>query len=139
MPVAASCQLLFALFSKIVHVHTLGRCRTLAYFYQRINYEKSHWPNSQRAIKHVQAAWPDRQALRGVAPGKWQREKIEFELFSRNFLEHQHDPNRCDTGAPGVRRFLRAPGQIIVCWVHNWPECPEWIEVIELSKVVKGM
>jgi len=26
-----------------------------------------------------------------------------------------------------------------VCWVHNWPECPEWIEVIELSKVVRGM
>jgi hypothetical protein len=62
------------------------------------------------------------EALREVAPGKWQRENIEFELFSRNFLEHQHDPKKCD---------------IIVCWVHNWPECPEWIEVIELSKVVK--
>jgi hypothetical protein len=23
-----------------------------------------------------------------------------------------------------------------VCWVHNWPECPEWIEVIELSKII---
>jgi len=33
-----------------------------------------------------------------------------------------HDPKKCD---------------IIVCWVHNWPECPEWIEVIELSRVVR--
>jgi hypothetical protein len=48
--------------------------------------------------------------------------RIEFEYASRNFLEHQHDPKGCD---------------IIVCWVHNWPECPEWIEVIELSKIVK--
>jgi len=40
---------------------------------------------------------------------------------------------------PRARRFLRAPGQIIVCWVHNWPECPPWTEVIELSKLVRGM
>ena len=25
-----------------------------------------------------------------------------------------------------------------MCWVDNWSECPEWIEVIELSKVVRG-
>jgi hypothetical protein len=73
-------------------------------------------------VERIQTAFPDCEAMREVAPGKWQREKVEFELFSRNFLEHQHDPKGCD---------------IIVCWVHNWPECPEWIEVIELSKVVK--
>jgi hypothetical protein len=28
---------------------------------------------------------------------------------------------------------------VIVCWVHNWPECPEWIEVVELRKVVDRM
>jgi hypothetical protein len=26
-----------------------------------------------------------------------------------------------------------------VCWKHNWPDCPEWLEVIELSKVVKRL
>jgi hypothetical protein len=26
---------------------------------------------------------------------------------------------------------------MIIFWVHNWPERPEWIEVIELSKVAK--
>jgi hypothetical protein len=46
--------------------------------------------------------------------------KIEFELESRNFLRHMHDPAKCD---------------IIVCWEHNWPECP--LEVIELKKMVR--
>jgi hypothetical protein len=41
------------------------------------------------------------------SPGKRQRE-IEFELFSRNFLEHRHDPKKCDPG-PRVRAvFARA-------------------------------
>jgi hypothetical protein len=25
---------------------------------------------------------------------------------------------------------------VIVCCVHNWPECPEWIEVVELRKEI---
>jgi hypothetical protein len=25
------------------------------------------------------------------------------------------------------------------CWIHNCPECPEHIEVIELRRVVRGM
>ncbi|HEY2495946.1 MAG TPA: hypothetical protein VGK24_02655 [Candidatus Angelobacter sp.] len=33
-----------------------------------------------------------------------------------------HDPKKCD---------------VIVCWIHNWPECPEWIEVVELSREVE--
>jgi hypothetical protein len=33
--------------------------------------------------------------------------------------------------------FARIGAEIIVCWEHNWPECPEGIEVIELSKVVR--
>jgi hypothetical protein len=73
-------------------------------------------------VERIQTAFPDCEALREVAPGKWQRERVELELYSRNFLEHGHDPKGCDT---------------IVCWVHNWPECPEHIEVIELSKVMR--
>lgn len=75
-------------------------------------------------VERIQPAFPDCEALREVAPGKWQRVWIEFEMYSRNFLEHQHDAKGCD---------------IIVCWVHNWPECPEEIEVIELSKIVKSI
>ena len=75
-------------------------------------------------VERIQSAFPDCEALREVAAGKWQRAWIEFELYSRNFLDHQHDPKGCD---------------IIVCWVHNWPECPEEIEVIELRRIVRGM
>jgi hypothetical protein len=45
---------------------------------------------------------------------------MEFELQSRNFLEHQHDPTKCD---------------LIICWEHNWPECP--LEVLELKTVLR--
>ncbi len=72
----------------------------------------------------VESLWtrgyPDGRAKREVAPGKWQDVAIEFEYESKNFLRHGHDPKRCD---------------VIVCWVHNWKECPEGIEVIELSRI----
>jgi hypothetical protein len=67
----------------------------------------------------LQAAFPDCEALRQVMEGKWQRLRIEFEFESVNFVKHGHDVNGCD---------------MIVCWKHNWPECP--LEVLELSKLV---
>jgi hypothetical protein len=67
----------------------------------------------------IQTGFPDCLALRLVDVDRWQPVKIEFEYESRNFLKHMHDPSGCD---------------IIVCWKHNWPECP--LEVIELSKIV---
>jgi hypothetical protein len=72
----------------------------------------------------VESLWtrgePDGRAKRLVAPGKWQDVRIEFEYESKNFLRHGHDPKKCD---------------VIVCWRHNWKECPEEIEVIELCRV----
>jgi len=67
-------------------------------------------------VTHVQIGFPDCEAMREVAPGIWQRVDIEVEQYSRNFVTHMHDPNKCD---------------LIVCWEHNWPECP--LEVIELK------
>jgi hypothetical protein len=46
--------------------------------------------------------------------------RIEIEHESRNFLRHGHDPKGCD---------------LIVCWEHNWEECP--LEVVELRKAVE--
>jgi hypothetical protein len=74
-------------------------------------------------VERLQAAFPDCEAKPEVAPGKWELVFIELELYSRNFKSHRHNPKGC---------------HVIVCWKHNWPDCPEWIEVIELSKVVKG-
>jgi hypothetical protein len=75
-------------------------------------------------VTHIQAAFPDCEALREVERGRWQRLRIELEFESRNFLLHKHDPKKCD---------------VIVCWKHNWAECPANIEVIELSSVMKRL
>jgi hypothetical protein len=69
----------------------------------------------------VQAEFPDCEAFVEVAPNRFQRLKIEFEKDSRNFQKHGHDPNGCD---------------LIVCWEHNWPECP--VEVLALRDVILG-
>jgi hypothetical protein len=71
-------------------------------------------------VESVQGKFPDCIAKRQVAPGKWQYLRIEFEYESKNFKLHGHDPKGCD---------------VIVCWRHNWKECPAEIEVIELSKL----
>lgn len=71
-------------------------------------------------IVRIQPKFPDGEALREMAPGQYQLVKIEFELESRNFLKHRHRKDGCE---------------MIVCWRHNWPECPERIEVLELRKM----
>jgi hypothetical protein len=72
-------------------------------------------------VERLQAAFPDCEAKREVVPGKWERVRIEFEFESRNFREHRHDPAGCD---------------VIVCWRHNWPDCPKRLEVVELGRAV---
>ena len=72
-------------------------------------------------VERMQAAFPDCEAKREIVPGKWEWVRIEFEFESRNFKEHRHDPEGCD---------------VIVCWRHNWADCPERIEVVELGRVV---
>ncbi|HYX52212.1 MAG TPA: hypothetical protein VE783_02095 [Candidatus Limnocylindrales bacterium] len=68
-------------------------------------------------VTRVQRAFPDIEALRKMKGGRWRMTRIELEFESRSFVAHGHDPKGCD---------------LIVCWVHNWPECP--VPVIELSK-----
>jgi hypothetical protein len=71
-------------------------------------------------VESAQGRFPDCEAKREVVPGKWQRQRIEFEYESKNFLLHGHDPKNCD---------------VLVCWRHNWKDCPEEIEVIELCRL----
>lgn len=73
-------------------------------------------------ITRVQQEFPDVEAMREVGPNKCQRVNYELEYESRNFLRHMHPLDGCDG---------------IVCWIHNWPECP--LEVIELRKVVEEL
>jgi hypothetical protein len=74
-------------------------------------------------VDSLQGRFPDCEARRQVHPGKWQRQRIEFEYESKNFALHGHDPAHCD---------------VIVCWRHNWRECPQELEVIELGRVLGG-
>lgn len=71
------------------------------------------------AVLRIQKQFPDCEALWEVQPGRWQWVRIEFEFESRNFARHGHDPAGCD---------------LIVCWIHNWEECPKELHVVELSK-----
>lgn len=74
-------------------------------------------------VERLQIDFPDCEAMREIQPGKWQRVRIEFEFESRNFRNHGHPAEQCD---------------LIVCWRHNWEECPDCLEVIELSRAVAG-
>ncbi len=75
-------------------------------------------------VESVQAGFPDCEAKRQVAAGKWQRVRIEFEYESRNFRDHGHLPDGCD---------------VLVCWRHNWTDCPPSIEILELGQVIKQL
>jgi hypothetical protein len=75
-------------------------------------------------VEAVQTGYPDCEAKRQVGPSNWQRVRIEFEFERRNFRDHGHPPDGCD---------------VIVCWRHNWAECPEHLEVVELSSVIQTL
>ena len=79
-------------------------------------------PRLRFRVLSLQTAFPDCEARRLLWPGTWQTVRIEFEFESRNFRDHGHPPDGCD---------------LIVCWEHNWPDCPGNLEVIELCEEVK--
>jgi Homing endonuclease associated repeat len=75
-------------------------------------------------IEAVQTGFPDCEAKRQIGPDRWQRVRIEFEFESRNFRDHGHPSTGCD---------------VIVCWRHNWDECPKGIEIVELCSIIKSL
>jgi len=72
-------------------------------------------------IEEIKPGFPDCIGRRFTGRG-WEKVAIEFEYKSSNFQDHGHDPKECD---------------IIVCWEHDWPDCP--LEVIELREFIKGL
>jgi hypothetical protein len=72
-------------------------------------------------VESSRTGFPDCEAKRRIGPSVWQTVRIEFEYESRNFREHGHPPDGCD---------------IIVCWEHNWAECPKDLRVIALKEEV---
>lgn len=72
-------------------------------------------------IESIQSGYPDCIARRKIGNNRWEEVRIEFEYDSKSFKAHGHDPEKVD---------------VIVCWNHNWRECPKHIEIIELSSVL---
>ncbi len=70
-------------------------------------------------VESVRPNFPDCQAKRRIGPDAWLTLRIEFEYESRNFRDHGHPPDGCD---------------MIVCWVHNWADCPPGLKVVALSE-----
>ena len=75
-------------------------------------------------VEAVQSGFPDCEAKRQIGPQRWQRVHLEFELESRNFRDHGHPLGGCD---------------VIVCWRHNWPNCPPHLEILELSSLLPSL
>ena len=75
-------------------------------------------------VEAVQTGFPDCEAERRISAERWERVAIEFEFESRNFRDHGHPVDGCD---------------VIVCWRHNWEECPAHIEIVELSSAIESL
>lgn len=72
-------------------------------------------------VETIRPGYPDCVAKRYIGKGKWEELRIEFEFRSSDFKRHGHHPADCDT---------------IVCWAHDWSECPKHIEVLELQSIL---
>lgn len=74
-------------------------------------------------IEEIKTGFPD--AICRVRTGKgYARRRMEFEFRSSDFKKHGHPKEGCD---------------MIVCWEHDWTDCPKEIEVIALSDVIKEL
>jgi hypothetical protein len=78
-------------------------------------------------IEHVQTSCPDCIAKKLVNTNARRRRiyktvRIEFELNSSSFCKHQHHHDSTD---------------IIVCWEHDWKECPPQFHVVELKSELR--
>ena len=75
-------------------------------------------------VLRMDGRFPDCEALRRVRGNRWQRVLIEFEIDSWNFSKHRHSAKNCD---------------MIVCWRHNWKQCPDNLEVLELRTAMANL
>lgn len=75
-------------------------------------------------LEQIRTAFPDAIGMQRLPNGRLQKVRIEFEYESKNFEQHNHDPNQCD---------------IIICWVHNWRNFPTNLKIIELRSFIENL
>jgi len=73
-------------------------------------------------IESIRTEFPDCEGKRCVdkKENRWEHILIEFEFKSSHFKDHCHSSADCD---------------LIVCWIHDWEDCP--VEVLELRSSIK--
>lgn len=74
-------------------------------------------------MEEIKTGFPDAIGRVKTSRG-YARRRMEFEFRSSEFKKHGHSVQDCD---------------IIVCWEHDWTDCPPELEVIELRSVVKEL
>lgn len=75
-------------------------------------------------VELIRTGYPDCIAKRFIGKNKWEDIKIEFEFKSSDFVKHKHKIEEAD---------------MIVCWEHDWVDCPKSIEVLELQNEIKQL
>jgi len=73
-------------------------------------------------IKAIRKGFPDAVAEVWIKDRLYPR-MIEFEFRSSDFKRHGHDASKCD---------------IIVCWEHDWRDCPKHLFIIELKSELEN-
>lgn len=74
-------------------------------------------------IETIRKGFPDCIAKRYIGKGKYEEVNIEFEFRSSDFKRHGHLKSMANG----------AKCDMIVCWEHDWKECPRELEVLELQ------
>ncbi|MBU1260044.1 MAG: hypothetical protein KJ757_03865 [Planctomycetes bacterium] len=72
-------------------------------------------------VELIRTGYPDCIAKRFIGKDKWEEIKIEFEFKSSDFVKHKHKTEDAD---------------MIVCWEHDWKDCPKTIEILELKNEI---
>jgi|WetSurMetagenome_2_1015567.scaffolds.fasta_scaffold135745_2 hypothetical protein len=77
-----------------------------------------HAKKLRMRVDEIRQGFPDCIAYEKTSRGE-RPVRIEFELYSSSFKSHKHPSRACDC---------------IVCWEHDWPDCPKSLRIIELRK-----
>lgn len=74
-------------------------------------------------VQLVRQGYPDCKAIHNMGDGRYEEVNIEFEFRSSSFKCHLKEEVKTD---------------FIVCWVHDWHNCPPSIKVLELSRLIQN-
>jgi hypothetical protein len=72
-------------------------------------------------VESLSSGVPRCEAKRQLAPGKWARLRIDFELESRQFRDAGRNPSTVD---------------LLVCWRDTWPDRPSSLDVLALERIL---